>query len=194
MTIVLRECRPEDTEVLASVLAPAFEEWVSVMAGDMDRAMRVIPGIIDSMAGDSLLALEGGRPVGGILVTYDEPHFLGANALGILRALGPLRAIRAYRLARDYLRSAPSRPAGEAWVEAVGVLASHRRKGIGRMLMERVASEARDAGLVSVGLGVRSDSAAVEFYRELGFVEVSRYSNRLGEWSYLRLRLDAGPS
>ena len=69
MTIVLRECTPEDTEALASVLAPAFENWVNVMVGDMEKAMRIIPGIIASMDGGVPLKSTRAVSVAGFTVT-----------------------------------------------------------------------------------------------------------------------------
>jgi len=53
-----------------------------------------------------------------------------------------------------------------------------RKKGIGRMMMDRVLSEARRRGCTSVILSVReSNLAALNLYTKSGFVEVSRRKN-----------------
>lgn len=50
-----------------------------------------------------------------------------------------------------------------------------RRKGIGRMLMERVLFEAREKGCTSVMLSVReSNVAAINLYTEFGFEVVGK--------------------
>jgi ribosomal-protein-alanine N-acetyltransferase len=50
-----------------------------------------------------------------------------------------------------------------------------RRKGIGRMLMQKVLSEAEKRGCTSLMLSVReSNLPALNLYKEFGFVEVGR--------------------
>lgn len=49
---------------------------------------------------------------------------------------------------------------------------AHRRRGIGRSLVEWLVASARVAGMESIGLELRSDNdAALDLYRGLGFVE-----------------------
>ncbi|HID74080.1 MAG TPA: GNAT family N-acetyltransferase [Thermoplasmata archaeon] len=183
------EATADDIDVMASVLAPAFRRYVDVLVGDVDRAMRVIPGIIRAMDGMGHIAYAGARPVGAILVTYDEPRFLLQNALTILRVLGPRRAVRAALIARDYLRTAPRRPPDEGWVEAVGVDEGFRRRGIGSLLIGEAVADLQARGRTSMGLAVVRGSPAVMFYERLGFEHVTSFSNRLGDWHYMRLRL-----
>ncbi len=53
-----------------------------------------------------------------------------------------------------------------------------RRKGIGKIMMERVLLEARKRGCFSVMLSVReSNVAALNLYAKAGFVEVERRKN-----------------
>jgi len=53
-----------------------------------------------------------------------------------------------------------------------------RRKGIGKMTMERVLAEAERRGCLSVMLSVReSNEAALNLYAKSGFVEVERRKN-----------------
>lgn len=53
-----------------------------------------------------------------------------------------------------------------------------RRKGIGRMVMDGVLSEAKRRGCLSVILSVReSNQAAISLYKKYGFVELERKRN-----------------
>lgn len=64
---------------------------------------------------------------------------------------------------------------GAAWIiSTVGVLPSHRRRGIGRRLVERALEDTRDRGVETARLVVLSGNVpAYELYRSLGF---ERYS------------------
>lgn len=68
------------------------------------------------------------------------------------------------------------------WVWELGVAATHRRRGIGRRLVEELARRAREAGYrVLVCETQTTNAPAIDFYRAVGFrlegVDVSHYSN-----------------
>lgn len=180
---------PSDAAELSDVLAPAFEDYVSVVIGDMEKAKRVIPKIIRTMDGIMYKAVDDGRTVGAIIVTMERPRFLARNALSMLIALGPVRAARANSIAKDYMRSEPERLPDEGWVEAVGVLDDARRKGIGSRLIRMAADEVDKRGKAALSLAVKRDSPAVAFYENLGFVTAGEFDNQLGGWYKMRLEL-----
>jgi ribosomal protein S18 acetylase RimI-like enzyme len=67
-----------------------------------------------------------------------------------------------------------------AWIGGLGVVASARRQGLGRLLMDAVLREARTAGLAAVGLEVLEQNApAIALYDRLGF----RTTRSLEVWS-----------
>lgn len=87
---------------------------------------------------------------------------------------------------RLYLARLDSMPAGcvalkglegtTGEVKRMFVLATARRHGVGRALMERLMSDARQMGYQLLRLGTLDEMlAAQSLYRELGFVEISRY-------------------
>lgn len=61
-------------------------------------------------------------------------------------------------------------------VKRMFVLATARRHGVGRALMERLMSDARHMGYLRLRLGTLDEMVAAQnLYRELGFVEIPRY-------------------
>ena len=76
--------------------------------------------------------------------------------------------------------------AGEAELLLVAVDHQWRRRGIGRLLVEKVAVDAGKRGASSLFLEVRENNrVARDLYRELGFIDIGRranyYTGALGE-------------
>jgi len=70
----------------------------------------------------------------------------------------------------------------EAHVTNVAVSGQHRRKGIGRFLMEKLMELARDSGMDSMTLEVRvTNAAARHLYQQMGFVESGIRKNYYSE-------------
>jgi ribosomal-protein-alanine N-acetyltransferase len=70
----------------------------------------------------------------------------------------------------------------EAHVTNVAVSGKRRREGIGRLLMETMMSLARDSGMESMTLEVRtSNEAARHLYSKMGFVEAGIRKNYYSE-------------
>lgn len=66
-------------------------------------------------------------------------------------------------------------PADEGYITNVAVFPEHRRKGVGKALLQRVFSLARDLELSFVSLEVRvSNQSAIALYEGLGFKEEGR--------------------
>lgn len=68
------------------------------------------------------------------------------------------------------------------WVWEFGVAETHRRRGIGRRLIEALADKAREAGLrIMVCETQNTNMPAIEFYRKVSFeiegIDLSYYSN-----------------
>jgi ribosomal-protein-alanine N-acetyltransferase len=74
--------------------------------------------------------------------------------------------------------------ADEAELLLLAVAPNHRRRGIGRMLLNQFTRASRDAGASRVHLEVREGNPAVIMYRQAGFTLVGRrpkyYRGRFG--------------
>jgi ribosomal-protein-alanine N-acetyltransferase len=63
----------------------------------------------------------------------------------------------------------------EAHITTVAVAPNHRRRGIGRILTEKILTEAKEKGMACSTLEVRAgNEAAIQLYTKLGFVETAR--------------------
>ncbi|MDO4284454.1 MAG: ribosomal protein S18-alanine N-acetyltransferase [Eubacteriales bacterium] len=66
---------------------------------------------------------------------------------------------------------------GEGEITNVAVLPTHRQRGVARRMLERLLSEARQEGVTSFTLEVRSgNTAAIRLYESLGFQVEGRRS------------------
>jgi len=191
----IRKSVESDMPACARVLAPAFADKVEAIVGDMEKSYRIIPTVMRLMNGEVWVAeaLDGGRDgnengevMGAIVITTEEPKFLMGSVWICLKTLGIMGTIRAFSLIRDYMRSAPGRLDGEGILEAVGVSEEWGGKGIGAALVNKAADHLRENGRRFFGLGVKADSPAVRLYERLDFLKQGEYSNRLGNWFYMR--------
>jgi len=71
---------------------------------------------------------------------------------------------------------------GTLWIWEFHVDESHRRRGIGRRLMEALAEKSRNEGFRALGLETQNtNTPAIAFYRALGFeieaIDLSFYTN-----------------
>lgn len=67
--------------------------------------------------------------------------------------------------------------ADEAELLLLAVAPSHRRRGIGRTLLDHFLEQARGLGLARVHLEVRDGNPAIDMYRSAGFSPIGRRRN-----------------
>ena len=66
---------------------------------------------------------------------------------------------------------------GEADLINIAVAQTHRRRGVGRMLLERIIRRCRRSGIEMLWLRVRaSNRSALRFYRVMGFEERGKFT------------------
>jgi len=190
--ITIREAREDEIQAVATVLAPAFQDKIMAIVGDMEKSLKIIPTVIRAMDGAVFVAeQEGGQGgiIGAIIVTTTEPKFLASSLWVVLKNLGLFGTVRAYRVIMNYLKSVPGKLENEGILEAVGVDEGMRGKRVGELLVRKGEEYLKGIGYHHFGLGVKKESQAVSFYTRLGFVEAGEYENKLGCWLYMRKRL-----
>lgn len=84
-----------------------------------------------------------------------------------------------------YLARVDGHPAGFALARAIidegellllAVAPAHRRRGVGRAMLDAVADEARRRGAIQLHLEMRANNDAIALYAAAGFVEIGRRS------------------
>ncbi|UCE74461.1 MAG: GNAT family N-acetyltransferase [Methanomassiliicoccales archaeon] len=187
--VEISEAKLEDQEDLVEVLVPVFSDKALALLGDAEKAAILLPHILKAVEGITLLARENEKAVGAILVSV-EPIKLPSEISTIMKKeLGYFKALRAFRLMRDYERSLPKRKEKEALLEAVGVVEGFRGKGIGTELINRAEDWLVMQNIKHFGLSVKTSNPAVRLYSRLGFEKVSTFQNKLGHWIYMQKTL-----
>jgi ribosomal protein S18 acetylase RimI-like enzyme len=145
--------------------------------------------MVDAFKGLKLMASENNRPVGAIIVSTEELELPPETFKVVRSEVGFFGALRAIRIVRNYEKSLPERLEGEVRLEAVGVMDGTRNKGIGTQLINSAEEWIAEKGMKHFGLSVKTDNPAVRLYRRLGFEKISTFSNRMGQWYYMRKEL-----
>ncbi len=194
MVIEIREAGTRDISDMTRVLAPAFQDKVTTIIGDDEKAMEIIPEIIRSIKGGKFVAETVGdngdrTMVGAIIVSTYEVKISFYVIRACIRELGLLGALKAFGLVFNYLHSVPKKEKDEGTLEAVGVLEGSKGQGIGEKLVVVGAEYLRKEGKRFYGLGVTAENNAVKLYEKLDFTVIERYQNKLGNWLYMRKTL-----
>lgn len=144
--------------------AIALETWVEVLNGSFADHWRYAP---EDPAG----------PRSGLTAADRGLHLMALDQAGRPAAV----------VISSLLETADGRPQPVGYVQQVGTLPAHRRKGLARALTAASLWRLRAAGAASASLNVdaRNPARAYDLYRELGF-EVSR------EYDVWSLDLDRG--
>ncbi|HVM37770.1 MAG TPA: GNAT family N-acetyltransferase [Sphingomicrobium sp.] len=122
-------------------------------AEDLDKVMRVMTAAFDPMFGEAWTRSQ----CAGILPMTGVSLMLARDAEGAALGFALFRTI-----------------AAEAELLLLAVDPQHRRRGVGRRLLDGFIERARDAGARRVHLEVRDGNPAVEMYRSAGFAAAGR--------------------
>ncbi|MEQ4210131.1 GNAT family N-acetyltransferase [Actinopolymorpha sp. B9G3] len=146
-----------DASTVDIVESHAVELVFEYMAATQQEAGRHVPARVDQLpAGlrsecENLSAVF--RPPGALLLAYDAERPAGCVGLQ------------------------PRKPTGTAEVKRLYVRRSHRRDGIGRMLMGHVHELAAQRGFDRLVLDVMpTRSQVIDFYRRLGYTETEPFA------------------
>jgi ribosomal protein S18 acetylase RimI-like enzyme len=187
--VEIRQAEKKDHAAICRIIVPVFSDKAQAILGDASKAMAITPILVDALEGLKLLAYVDDRPVGAIMVSTEELKLPAGTFKVVRREVGFFGALRAVRIVSNYDKSLPSRLDREARLEAVGVADEARSKGIGTQLINRAEEWVVKNGMRHFGLSVKTDNPAVRLYERLGFEKASSFSNRLGQWYYMRKEL-----
>jgi ribosomal protein S18 acetylase RimI-like enzyme len=141
--IRVRPVRPDEHEAAGALTARAYAEF----------AAEIGPGAARYLAEIADVGGRADRTV--VLVAEEDGGLLGTATLELAGRASP---------------ADPPLAPGEAHIRMLGVDPMHRRRGIGRALLEACIDRARDAGKTMVTLNTtRVMAAAQRMYEERGF-------------------------
>ena len=184
--VEIREAQKEEHIEIARILLPVFSDKAEAILGEAGKGEKILPMMVAAFKGLKLIAREDDRPVGAIIVSTEELELPPETFKVVKSEVGYLGALRAGRIVSNYEKSLPERLEGEVRLEAVGVTEEARNRGIGTQLIKRAEEWIVNNGLKHFGLSVKTDNPAVGLYEKLGFSKATSFSNRLGDWHYMR--------
>lgn len=173
----LRRAGPDDAHAVAPLILEAAPHLRLLLGGDHEawhaaedayRSDRTMFGYRWGMVA------EDGGDIRGFVIAFPGRKW-GSLKLGtgvvLARAAGVKHAADLVKRGRVLDRLHPAVPEWALYVSALAVHPDHRRKGIARLLMDRVAAGAAHMSL-SVALDVDLDNdAAWELYEAMGFTQ-----------------------
>lgn len=185
----LREGEQEDLNEMVEVLVPAFSDKVFAILGNEKIANKLLPSLLKDIKGFNMVAVEKEKIIGAIVVSYEEIRISPELIRNIKKECGIFRTIKAGRLMRSYEKSLPGRLDKEARLEAVAVKKELRNRGIGSKLIREAESKLSTENKGYFGLSVKDTNPAVRLYERLGFEKIDSFTNKLGNWLYMRKSL-----
>lgn len=141
------------------------------------------------------VAVLDGEPAGLAARTDGRQQSVRPRLWPLLRRLGPIRGgIGGIMLRREFSGSLDL-PPGTASLEFVGTAAAHRSSGVATALLEHLMRHSDCTAFVLEDIA-DVNTAALNLYRKLGFVEYRRrpvpHTARTGIGAYVSMRLDRG--
>ncbi|WP_172195468.1 GNAT family N-acetyltransferase [Saccharibacillus qingshengii] len=194
--IRIAACDARSHEEICALLAEAFHaKFHTLLRLDHRRTAQLLErawpfeqtngtrqfGLFD----ESSLPEDGGTPLGTIALKWQPDSLKGGRQDGVkqpelrplLREFGPVAGLR-FAVGMAVLAYEP--PAGECYIEHLGVRPDCQGHGFGRLLLEHAADFAEKVGSGSLSLHVSQRSeAAVRLYEKAGFESVRTERRRL---------------
>lgn len=185
---MIRKFRHSDSSSCSELLFSLFKDQISPYF----KENQIKPALSDFLKisrSYKFVAVQNKKIVGIALVEANqgEPYFgffkITTRNLGIFVTL----KLIFYFLALTIF--SPRMLYEEAWIYLIGVDKNYQGKAIGLKLISYISKEMKSQGLEYLSVHVRLDNPAIKWYQKLGFKEVRRIRNILGEHSYERLKL-----
>ncbi|CAH1233470.1 Hypp753 [Branchiostoma lanceolatum] len=171
--LMVRNLEAHDVDFVSRMMVEAFNDKFehavgkSRMEGAVQQSARML-GRSRQVWHRYFIALYEGRPAGAMAIRFHgdsaEEDFQCGEACSYLGCWGTRGLI-----CLGCATGSESVPMGECYVDHIGVDASFRGRGIGKMLMDRADCEARQRGCRTIFLWVKQSNRAVHLYERQGY-------------------------
>ncbi|CAH1233468.1 Hypp752 [Branchiostoma lanceolatum] len=169
----IRNMEAEDIEFVSRMLVDAFSDKFEHAVGK-NRMEGAVQQTVASLGRSQdvwhryRVAVYEGRPAGAMAIKFhgdsamgdfscgEACSFLGCGTCGLI-CMGAA-------LENDNI------PVGQCYLDHIGVDASFRGKGIGKVMLDRADHEAREHGCTAIFLWVKKGNRAVHLYERQGYV------------------------
>ncbi len=185
--IILAPARPEDSAAMARLWVDAFGATLGFILGDRQRPfleawLAQDPRLYDN----TTLAVFDGKPIGYIQIEMTERKRrarVGVLCRLLFQHFGLAGGLK--RLMQFWVTEWGHRYTEEdLYIFMIGVDASWRGRGIGRLLLQHAEEEARRLGKRRLRLGVvENNHAAKHLYESAGFRTLYRGRNPFLRWA-----------
>ena len=177
----VRPFRSEDAEAIAPILYESSGGLYDRYAGSRALAERAITRALSredtTASADVVWVAEADGEVAGAMAAMPYPEWTPRAQAFLrvtLRTIPPWRWARAITVYRASGRVAPEPPRSCFYVDSLASAPTHRRRGVGRALLEEADRLAEELGLRYVALDTWIDNrAARSLYARAGFEEVA---------------------
>lgn len=187
--MIIREARGNEKLAVSKIISSVFSEDLKMIAGKAVDESLVLP-FIEKSRYDIYVAEEQAKILGAIVISKRELRLSLSLIRFYLKNFGIIISVRSYLRLITFRKKMPKKLFHEYFIEAVAVDESARNKGVGRELVTNVEKTLKAKDGKYLGLVVRAENPAVEFYRALGFIKVKDFATKaFGKWYYMRKAL-----
>jgi 8-oxo-dGTP diphosphatase len=181
----VRAAREADRAAIASVIVEAYRHEFATLSRNLDNITAALTPAVE--IDRFFVAVRDGDIVGAIACTDHTGRAMRVQAEPWRRRLGTVRGALAARILARAWMSRLDYPATTGYIEFVAVAKRARRQGIATQLVEGVIAQTRytDYELEVTDI----NTAAIDCYRRIGFVDIKRVNERFGRFKDFNARI-----
>lgn len=188
--MIVREASVSDYIAVSKIISSVFSEDLKMITSKAVDESLVLP-FIEKAGCNIYVAKEQAKILGAIVISRRKLSFSPSLIWFYFKNFGIFASLRSYLRLTMFRKKMPKKLDNEYFIEAIAVDGTARNRGIGRELVVQVEKTLKEKNVKYLGLLVRAENTAVEFYRALGFAKVKDCATRaFGKWYYMRKALN----